>query len=365
MSTLLLSSPGEFEMRRWFILPIVTALVMSFGGAAVTPSASAASARSVNTWVTVKSTSPAVGCTIPVAIEVREAGQPLEGVDILTGLTVDGDVYASVRSTTGADGVGYADLDTSAAYAGGDARVEVNLAGSYVGDVAVTLNDDGGCESAAAVLDAAADIWWTEDAVVADAEDAVVTDPEVADSASTSGASIQVPNYVQQRNLSCEYASIQIATGGGISEYSLDNVVGWSDNPHYGYRGDITGWWGNTVDYGVYAEPLAAALPQFGYYGEAFYGLGDSSALTSRLDGGSPTLVWLGLWGDTGFYETGADGSSYLLVRGAHVVVAYAYDDSGVYVSDPASGTDKYYDWGFFMAMWNVFDGMGLAVGPA
>jgi uncharacterized protein YvpB len=344
-------------MRRWFILPVVTALVMSFGGATLAPSVTAASARSVNTWVTVTSTNPSVGCTIPVAIEVREAGEPLAGVDILTDLNVDGDVYASVRSTTGDDGVGYADIDTSAAYAGGDARVEVNVAGSYIGDVAVTLDNGGGCESGSAVLEAAADIWWADTAVAAEAE-------AVADT-STGGAGLQVPNYVQQRNLSCEYASIQIATGGGISEYALDDLVGWSDNPHYGYRGDITGWWGNTVDYGVYAEPLAAALPQFGYNGETFYGQGDASALTSRLDGGSPTLVWLGLWGDTGFYESGTDGGSYLLVPGAHVVVAYGYDEAGVYISDPASGTNKFYEWGHFLAMWNVFDGMALAVSPA
>ncbi len=350
-------------MRRRFILPVITALVLSMGGASLAPSSSSASARSVNAWVTVKSVSPAVGCVIPVAIEVRESGQPLSGVDILTGLVVDGAVYASERAATGTDGVGYVDVDTSGAYAGGDARIEVNLAGSFIGHVAVTLNDGGGCESATSVLDAPAQIWWTEPAAAA-------VEPVAAGTGTTatSGASIPVPNYVQQRNLSCEYASLQIATGafgGGISEYAFDSVVGWSENPHYGYRGDITGWWGNTVDYGVYVEPLAAALPQFGFYGEAFYGQGNSAALTNRLDAGSPVLVYLGLWGDTGFYETGSDGSTYLLVPGYHVVVAYGYDQSGVYVSDPAIGSSRFYDWGTFMSMWNVMDGMALAVSPA
>ncbi len=355
---------GNFRMRRRFVLPMIATLVMSLGGAVLAPSTSLASARSVNAWVTVKSTSPAVGCVIPVAIEVRESGQPLVGVDILTGLVVDGDVYASERAATGDDGVGYVDIDTSAAYAGGNAHVEVNLAGTYLGNVPVTLNESGGCESGTAVLDAPTQIWWTEAAAVA-ADPVVVAE---SDSTTTTGASIQVPNYVQQRNLSCEYASLQIATGafgGGISEYAFDSVVGWSENPHYGYRGDITGWWGNTVDYGVYAEPLAAALPQFGFSGDAFYGQGDSAALTNRLDAGLPTLVWLGLWGDTGFYETGSDGSSYLLVPGAHVLVASGYDQSGVYLSDPALGSDRFFDWGTFMSMWNVFDGMGLAVAPA
>jgi hypothetical protein len=47
-----------------------------------------------------------------------------------------------------------------------------------------------------------------------------------------------------------------------------------------------------------------------------------------------------------------------------HVVVAYGYDDYGVWVSDPASGAKYQYDWGTFMTYWNVMDGMGLAVGP-
>ncbi len=343
---------------------MVAALVMSLGGASLVPSATNASARSVNAWVTVKSVSPAVGCVIPVAIEVRESGQPLSGVDVLTGLVVDGEVYASKRAATGADGVGYVDIDTSAAYAGGDARIEVNLAGSFIGHVSVTLNDGGGCESATTVFDAPAQIWWSEP-VAAAVQPAAVAESSAVE---TTGASIAVPNYVQQRNLSCEYASLQIATGafgGGISEYAFDSVVGWSENPHYGYRGDITGWWGNTTDYGVYPEPLAAALPQFGFNGETLYGQGNSAALTNRLDAGSPILVYLGLWGDTGFYETGADGSSYLLVPGYHVVVAYGYDQSGVYVSDPAIGSNRFYDWGTFMSMWNVMDGMALAVSPA
>jgi hypothetical protein len=37
-------------------------------------------------------------------------------------------------------------------------------------------------------------------------------------------------------------------------------VVPLNDNPHLGYRGNIHGEWGNTEDYGVYSEPLAAAL---------------------------------------------------------------------------------------------------------
>lgn len=85
--------------------------------------------------------------------------------------------------------------------------------------------------------------------------------------AASGGSMIQVPTYAQQRNLSCEYASAVIAMasfGSWVSGCAFDPLVGWSPNPHLGFRGDINGVWGNTVDYGVYAEPLAAVLPTFG-----------------------------------------------------------------------------------------------------
>ena len=181
------------------------------------------------------------------------------------------------------------------------------------------------------------------------------------------GSFIDVPTYVQQRNLSCEYAAAVIAMGAfgqWVSEWSFDEMVGWSDNPHWGFRGDINGWWGNTIDYGVYPEPLVAPLAQFGFWSEPFYGQGDPWQLKAFLDDGAPVLVWIGLWGDQSFYEYAEDGTPYKLTPGYHVVVAYGYDETGVYVSDPAIGDYGYYPWGDFMWMWNVLDGMALGVGP-
>ena len=178
---------------------------------------------------------------------------------------------------------------------------------------------------------------------------------------------IDVPLYVQQRNLSCEYAAAVIAMGAfgqWVSEWSFDEMVGWSDNPHWGFRGDINGWWGNTTDYGVYPEALVAPLAQFGFWSEVFYGQGDPWQLKAFLDDGVPVIVWLGLWGDQSFYEYTADGVPYKLTPGYHVVVVHGYDGSGVNVSDPAKGAYNYYPWGDFMWMWSVLDGMSLAVAP-
>ncbi len=111
--------------------------------------------------------------------------------------------------------------------------------------------------------------------------------------------------YQQQRPLSCEYASVHIATsmiGQPISEYEIEAVAPASPNPHWGFRGDITGSWGNTDDYGVYNAPLASGLNQLGIASRAFYG-STRDDLTRELDAGRPVVIWLGLWGDGGSFD--------------------------------------------------------------
>lgn len=170
--------------------------------------------------------------------------------------------------------------------------------------------------------------------------------------------------YQQQRSLSCEYASLSIATtmiGRPVSEYDIERVVPLADNPHRGYRGDIEGEWGNTDDYGVYNEPLAEALPSFGLRGEAIYGSRED--LMRELDLGRPTVVWLAMRGDDASFDAfAADGERYQLTQWMHVMLAYGYDETGVYLTDPGTAVLRHYDWTTFIAMWEVMDGMALSV---
>ncbi len=133
-------------------------------------------------------------------------------------------------------------------------------------------------------------------------------------------------------------------------------------NPHYGYRGNIDGWWGNYDDYGIYPEPLIPILNEYGFNGDVFYSEGDIGQLTAELDAGHPVIVWLALWGDTGVVYD--DEGTYRIFAGEHVMTAYGYDIDGVYLSDPAAGGYVYYDWGTFTSMWATSDGMSLAVYP-
>lgn len=161
--------------------------------------------------------------------------------------------------------------------------------------------------------------------------------PSAAPAASPSSGTVidGVPAYQQARSLSCEYAAVYIATsvfGNPIAEQDYLDATPQSSNPHLGYRGDIDGLWGNTDDYGIYAEALVPNLESHGFVGAVSYGA-DAGALRAQLDAGHPTLVWIATRGDTSFYAAD-DSGTYKLVPYEHVVVAYGYDDSGVALSD-------------------------------
>ncbi len=192
---------------------------------------------------------------------------------------------------------------------------------------------------------------------------ATATSVETNSAPSSNG--LWVPDYKQQRNLSCEYAAVHAAAmafGWAPTEQDFIDAVPEALNPHYGYRGNIDGWWGNTQDYGIYAEPLVPVLNDWGFNGEVIYTFGDTGPLIEHLDAGHPVVTWLGFWGDT--RERLSDDSNYSVFAGMHVVTVYDYDDYGVWVMDPAKGEKVQYSWDFFIKMWSVVDGMSLAVYP-
>jgi uncharacterized protein YvpB len=191
--------------------------------------------------------------------------------------------------------------------------------------------------------------------------------PDTGDSSAGGDSSgIAVPDYKQRRNLSCEYAATHAAAmsfGWAPSESDFMAAIPETLNPHYGYRGNIDGWWGNTTDYGIYPEPLVPVLADWGFTGEIMYTFGDAGPLMEHIDAGHPVVTWLGFWGDT--RERLSDEGNYSVFAGMHVVTVYDYDDEGVWVMDPAKGQKVHYSWDFFTKLWTVVDGMSLAVYPS
>jgi uncharacterized protein YvpB len=329
----------------------VVMLLMASAVPQVTPTVAAATIP-VDSWIEISSTRPASGCVIEIAMEIRSEGYAVDSTEILIALFAGEEMFSADRAITDENGIAYLAVDTG--WASGEGWLDISVAESYFTGMYIGLGAGESC------LDQPDYVTFSGKAP----EKRVVSDPEAVANGSDGVFVSGVPFYTQQRNLSCEYASLYIATaayGNGISEYAFDEAVGWADNPHWGYRGDINGWWGNTTDYGVYAEPLANVLPAFGFSGEVFYGGSDPSYLISKLDADIPVLVWLGLWGDQRVILE-SQGVPYMVTAGMHVVVAYGYDDSGIWVSDPAYGSANYYSWADFIAIWSVMDGMSLAV---
>lgn len=344
-------------MRQLLTRAIVAIIALAAIAPVFTP-ASTAAAQDVTAWVEASSTSPGVGCVVDVSVEIRSAGGSVSGADVTVSLSEDGtsNVLSTDRAVTDDAGVAWLAVDTSAGWNGAKGWMDVVVNGTYLGGQTIWITD-GSCSGDSSVLElngnvASVEASTNESDVTADADSGAVIIPNV-------------PAYQQQRGLSCEYSALSIATGAlgdWVSEYEFEGVVPLSANPHWGYRGDINGTWGNTDDYGVYAAPLVPALQQFGFNGNVFYGGGDTAELTAAIDRGEPTLVWIGMQGETSFDGYTGDGTRFQLTPYMHVMVVYGYDDGGVYLSDPGTGTFKYYDWGTFMWMWNVMDGMALSV---
>ncbi len=177
-----------------------------------------------------------------------------------------------------------------------------------------------------------------------------------------------MPVMQQSLPLSCEAAAASIATaywGNQVSEWVFIENIPQNPNPHLGFRGDITGAFGGTTNYGVYAEPFQSVLSNYGFSSDIFYANGNADLLKSQIDQGRPVMVWMTNMASvqTRTYQT-IDGKTFALVPQEHAVVVYGYDSNGVMVADPGDGTYRQFTWSDFMRSWGYFDGMSLVIYP-
>ena len=334
-------------VNRLFVLLLLVGFALPM---AATPEHVAAHPHDAWSWVTIGNTNPAPGCWVNTTVELSSDSGEIAGVEVTIAFHVESDVISVDTAYTDGSGIAYLGFDTGWVAAGQYAMLDINISGAYVDSIGIVPTSGNDCNGNPSVYEFGAEI----------------TDGGTS-SIPVSGNVLPVPAMYQQRGLSCEFATVSMVMayyGYDVSEYAFDELVGWSENPHWGFRGDINGTWGGTTNYGVYAAPLAAAVENFGFWGDVIYAAGDSSPLTNAIDNGQPVIVWLSLLGDPGYYEYTEDGSRYLLVPGQHTVVVVGYDDYGPYVLDPADGAMHHYGWGDFMWMWNIFDGMSLIIGP-
>ncbi|MGD9101534.1 MAG: C39 family peptidase [Anaerolineae bacterium] len=192
--------------------------------------------------------------------------------------------------------------------------------------------------------------------------------PAATATALPGSAWVPVLGQLQTRNLSCESRSAtDLARYWGVSvgELAFLEALGRSDNPHKGFVGDVDMPPGSLppYGYGVYAEPVATTLRDYGLNARSVYNLG-MEGLRAELLAGRPVLVW-------GTYQMASyepvewvsrDGQSSTVVPFMHTFLVTGFDGEGVFVLDAYDASVQYYLDDAFLKVWNVFDQMAVVV---
>jgi uncharacterized protein YvpB len=186
--------------------------------------------------------------------------------------------------------------------------------------------------------------------------------------APTTAPSHVIPHFPlmgQWWNLSCEYAATSAATayfGNTISQGAFVNMIGFDANPNKGFRGDLSGPWGGTWSYGVYAPPILVALIKSGFT-HSYIFHADPLLLREAIDNDRPVVAWItGTYSSMPRYEDESDGEQFLLVPYEHAVTVYGYDEQTVSIMDPACPAYYTVSWDLFLNAWQQLDGMALVV---
>jgi hypothetical protein len=128
----------------------------------------------------------------------------------------------------------------------------------------------------------------------------------------------------QQYALSCEARSAAdwaAFFGFAVDEDEFLHRLPASDNPDFGFVGDVNGQWGQTPPsaYGVHAGPVAFLLRRYGMNAHAYKGL-TWDHLRAQVAAGRPVIVWV-----VGHVERGkaveytaADGRTTIVARYEH-----------------------------------------------
>lgn len=184
-------------------------------------------------------------------------------------------------------------------------------------------------------------------------------------------ALVPVIGHPQSRNLSCESRSVADLAGYWgvpVDELEFLAALGHSDNPHRGFVGDVDQPPGTLPPhgYGVYAEPVAATLRDYGLDARAVYDLG-LDGIRRELLAERPVIVWAtyGMQPYAPLKWLSSDGQVSTVVPFMHTFLVTGFDETGVFVLDAYDTTVQYYSAGVFLDIWNIFDQMAVVVnGP-
>jgi uncharacterized protein YvpB len=179
---------------------------------------------------------------------------------------------------------------------------------------------------------------------------------------------VPVAGHPQTYNLSCESRSAADLAGFwgvAVDELEFLSIMGKSDNPHVGFVGDATMPPGSLppYGYGVYSEPVAATMRDYGLDARPVYALG-LDGVKAELLAGRPVLVWAtyGMELNDPIEWTSVDGRVSTIVPFMHTFLVVGFDEEGVFLLDAFDATVQYYTFETFLPAWNLFDEMAVTV---
>lgn len=186
---------------------------------------------------------------------------------------------------------------------------------------------------------------------------------------------LNVPQYHQERALSCELSSLRMALaakGVNVSETTLVNQIGtdtrprqnntWGD-PDEMFVGDINGKQ-NSTGYGVHAAPIATLARQY-RSAEAKYGM-SIAAVTAALDAGDPIVIWgtAGTTSKDSWTTFGGRTITTWVGEHARVIAGYrgkASNPSSFLIRDPIFGTLRWTP-SQLLNNWGMLNNMAVVV---
>ena len=173
--------------------------------------------------------------------------------------------------------------------------------------------------------------------------------------------------YAQTYNLDCETRSaVDLAAyfGVNISSDEFLYFLPKSDDPNEGFVGSWTDARGHIppASYGVYQEPVAALLRQYGLNAVGAYAYTEE-ALKAQISAGKPVMVWVVGNVEIGYavpYTAASTGHTTYVVPYQHTVVVIGYDENGVTIQDGALRYVR--DWKTFLLSWGALGNRAIYV---
>ena len=171
---------------------------------------------------------------------------------------------------------------------------------------------------------------------------------------------IKISGHHQYFQIGCETsAAVDWAAYFGVqlNEFDFQYKLPLSDNPDYGFVGDVNGPWGQVppYDYGVYAGPVAAQLNAYGVAAKAVKNA-SIEMMKDQLAQDHPVIVWVIGNMVSGIPATYTDREGRMTVVAAyeHVVILTGFSEATQRMRYINNGHFFEIPYNIFLNSWNV-----------